>query len=77
MARIMQEEFLTNERNRTEGYMVAVDADTYEEARALAYQRWAEMKPEVAERIEAEEDAELADAIRALLRERQVSYDWE
>ena len=54
MARIMQEEYLTNDRQKTEGYMVAVDADTYEEARAIAYQRWAEMKPEVVHRMEME-----------------------
>ena len=54
MARIMQEEYLTNDRQKTEGYMVAVDADTYEEACAIAYQRWAEMKPEVIHRMEME-----------------------
>lgn len=54
MARIMQDVFLTNENQKTEGYMVAVDADTYEEARAIAYQRWAEMKPEVVHRMEIE-----------------------
>ena len=37
MARIMQDEYLTNDEQKTEGYMVAVDADTYEEARAIAY----------------------------------------
>ena len=41
MAEIKQEEYLVSERQRTEGYMVAVEADTYEEARAIAYQRWA------------------------------------
>ena len=54
MARIMQEEYLTNDEQKTEGYMVAVDADTYEEARAIAYRRWAEMKPEVVHRMEME-----------------------
>ena len=38
MAEIKQEEYLVSERQRTEGYMVAVEADTYEEARAIAYQ---------------------------------------
>lgn len=60
MAEIKQEEYLVNERQRTEGYMVAVDADTYEEARAIAYRRWAEMKPEVKERMQEEAMAELA-----------------
>lgn len=60
MAEIRQEEYLVSERQRTEGYMVAVEADTYEEARAIAYQRWAEMKPEVKERMLEERNAELA-----------------
>ena len=60
MAEIKQEEYLVNEEQRTEGYMVAVEADTYEEARAIAYQRWAEMKPEVKERMQEEAMAELA-----------------
>lgn len=59
MAKIRQEEFLTDERQRTEGYMVAVEADTYEEARAIAYQRWAEMKPEVQRRVREETMADL------------------
>ncbi len=59
MAEIRQEEFLTNEEERTEGYMVAVEADTYEEARAIAYQRWAEMKPEVQRRVREEMAADL------------------
>lgn len=54
MAEIRQEEFLVNEEQRTEGYMVAVEADTYEEARAIAYQRWAEKKPEVRQRMREE-----------------------
>lgn len=54
MAEIRQEEFLTNEEERTEGYMVAVEADTYEEARAIAYRRWAQMKPEVQRRVREE-----------------------
>lgn len=60
MAEIKQEEYLVNEGQRTEGYMVAVEADTYEEARAIAYQRWAEKKPEVVQRMEEEMSAELA-----------------
>lgn len=60
MAEIKQEDFLVNEEQRTEGYMVAVEADTYEEARAIAYQRWAEKKPEVEERMQEEAMAELA-----------------
>lgn len=60
MAEIRQEEYLVNEEQKTEGYMVAVEADTYEEARAIAYQRWAEMKPEVKERMQEEAMAELA-----------------
>lgn len=60
MAEIRQEEYLVNEEQKTEGYMVAVEADTYEEARAIAYQRWAEKKPEVKERMQEEEMAELA-----------------
>lgn len=60
MAEIKQEDFLVNEEQRTEGYMVAVEADTYEEARAIAYQRWAEKKPEVVQRMEEEMSAELA-----------------
>lgn len=60
MAEIRQEEYLVNEEQRTEGYMVAVEADTYEEARAIAYRRWAEKKPEVKERMQEEEMAELA-----------------
>ena len=60
MAEIRQEEYLVNEEQKTEGYMVAVEADTYEEARAIAYQRWAEMKPEVKERMLEERAAELA-----------------
>lgn len=60
MAEIKQEDFLTDERQRTEGYMVAVEADTYEEARAIAYQRWAEKKPEVMQRMYEETMAELA-----------------
>lgn len=51
MAEIRQEEFLMNEEERMEGYMVAVEADTYEEARAIAYRRWAQMKPEVQRRV--------------------------
>lgn len=60
MAEIRQEEYLVNEEQKTEGYMVAVEADTYEEARAIAYQRWGEMKPEVKERMQEEAMAELA-----------------
>jgi hypothetical protein len=60
MAEIRQEEYLVNEEQKTEGYMVAVEADTYEEARAIAYQRWAEKKPEVQERMLEERNAELA-----------------
>ena len=60
MAEIKQEEYLVNEEQRTEGYMVAVEADTYEEARAIAYQRWAEKKPEIEERVREERYAELA-----------------
>lgn len=60
MAEIKQEDFLVNEEQRTEGYMVAVEADTYEEARAIAYQRWAEKKPEIEERVREERYAELA-----------------
>lgn len=63
MAEIRQEEYLVNEEQKTEGYMVAVEADTYEEARAIAYQRWAEKKPEVKERMREERDAELALAL--------------
>lgn len=59
MAEIRQEEYLVNEEQKTEGYMVAVEADTYEEARAIAYQRWAEKKPEVEERVREEAMAEL------------------
>ncbi len=59
MVEIRQEEFLTDERERTEGYMVAVEADTYEEARAIAYRRWAEMKPEVQRRVREETMADL------------------
>lgn len=54
MAEIRQEEFLMSEEERTEGYMVAVEADTYEEARAIAYRRWAQMKPEVQQRMREE-----------------------
>lgn len=54
MAEIRQEEFLMSEEERTEGYMVAVEADTYEEARAIAYRRWAQMKPEVQRRMREE-----------------------
>jgi hypothetical protein len=64
MAKIRQEEFLTNEEERTEGYMVAVEADTYEEARAIAYRRWAEMKPEVQRRVREET---MADIMRSML----------
>ena len=64
MAEIRQEEFLTNEEERTEGYMVAVEADTYEEARAIAYRRWAEMKPEVQRRVREET---MADIMRSML----------
>lgn len=64
MAKIRQEEFLTDERQRTEGYMVAVEADTYEEARAIAYRRWAEMKPEIQRRVREET---MADIMRSML----------
>ena len=63
MAEIKQEDFLVNEEQKTEGYMVAVEADTYEEARAIAYQRWAEKKPEVEERVREERYTELALAL--------------
>jgi len=59
MAEIRQEEYLVNEEQKTEGYMVAVEADTYEEARAIAYRRWAEMKPEVQRRVREETMADL------------------
>lgn len=61
MARIMQDEFLTNENQETEGYMVAVDADTYEEARAIAYRKWAENKPEVMRRVREEIERRIDD----------------
>lgn len=64
MTKIRQEEFLTDERQRTEGYMVAVEANTYEEARAIAYRRWAEMKPEVQRRVREET---MADIMRSML----------
>lgn len=64
MAEIRQEEFLMDERERTEGYMVAVEADTYEEARAIAYRRWAQMKPEVQRRVREET---MADLMRSML----------
>lgn len=64
MAKIRQEEFLMDERERTEGYMVAVEANTYEEARAIAYRRWAEMKPEVQRRVREET---MADIMRSML----------
>ncbi len=61
MARIMQEEFLTDGQQETEGYMVAIDADTYAEARAIAYRKWAENKPEVMRRIREERESRIDD----------------
>lgn len=54
MGIVMEERVLLNEEERTEGLMVAVEADTYEEARRIAYARWGNRKEEILDRMARE-----------------------
>lgn len=54
MGIVMEERVLLNEEERTEGLMVAVEADNYEEARRIAYVRWGNRKEEILDRMARE-----------------------